>query len=353
MRQSLTTKLLLRVSTVLFFIYADSYMFVFSSAIIQYGVGINVNFAACDAAIIICLVFYVTTKYIIRGTRKERLQSKLYIFNSFGMMGIYTVVVVLNFIYRINRLEDGTCIIGMKKIAMIPLISFDALVNVYLTILFLIPLMRLYSFRNPLSKPDVYRPTMKLRSVAVRTFIGACCTLASSIVNLTVLMVLNGEPGWVCLMCCNSDVLFSALVLYWITSKDNIASTSSSKDAAKNDSHQLSGPERRSDNKNSSNKNNHNYNRIGSNNVSGKTQDDDGGGGDVGSAGGVRGGGSAGGCDCNRVSRHDSVIIRGDIGYESTAGGGIWAEGAKEGVDDPWNPRPGGNMESDDKRDAC
>lgn len=27
--------------------------------------------------------------------------------------------------------------------------------------------------------------------------------------NLTVLMVLNGEPGWVCLMCCNSDGTFN------------------------------------------------------------------------------------------------------------------------------------------------
>lgn len=37
-------------------------------------------------------------------------------------------------------MEDGQCIIGMKSIAMIPLISFDAVVNVYLTVLFLIPL---------------------------------------------------------------------------------------------------------------------------------------------------------------------------------------------------------------------
>lgn len=37
-------------------------MFVLSSAIIQYGIGININLAACDAAIIVCLVFYVTTK---------------------------------------------------------------------------------------------------------------------------------------------------------------------------------------------------------------------------------------------------------------------------------------------------
>jgi hypothetical protein len=59
----------------------------------------------------------------------------------------------------------------------------------------------------------------------------------SSVINITVLMVLDGEPGWVCMMCCNSDsrcrpeyesslcayrilVLFSVLVLHWVTSVD-------------------------------------------------------------------------------------------------------------------------------------
>lgn len=37
-------------------------------------------------------------------------------------------------------MENGQCIIGMQSISMIPLISFDAVVNVYLTVLFLIPL---------------------------------------------------------------------------------------------------------------------------------------------------------------------------------------------------------------------
>lgn len=57
-------------------------------------------------------------------------------------------------------------------------------------------------------------------------------------------MALNGEPGWVCLMCCNCDsmrridhaadsaltlsaVLFSALVIQWVTSRDNAGSTPS------------------------------------------------------------------------------------------------------------------------------
>lgn len=37
-------------------------------------------------------------------------------------------------------MEDGECIIGMKTAAMVPLISFDTVINVYLTIMFLIPL---------------------------------------------------------------------------------------------------------------------------------------------------------------------------------------------------------------------
>jgi hypothetical protein len=63
----------------------------------------------------------------------------------------------------------------------------------------------------------------------------------SSVVNITVLLVLNGEPGWVCMMCCNSDsifpaqhkfvlmaiVLFSVLVLHWVTSVDKSRASTS------------------------------------------------------------------------------------------------------------------------------
>ena len=147
-------------------------------------------------------------------------------------------------ISRIARIVNGECFIGMRSISMIPLIAFDAVVNVYLTIIFLIPLkskslrederkfsiltsiIDLYSFRN-LPKTNA---NSRLRNVAFRTFVGACCTLTSSIVyvplkstplanelltwnssNLTVLMVLDGEPGWVCLMCCNSDGTFQPI----------------------------------------------------------------------------------------------------------------------------------------------
>ncbi|PMD35240.1 hypothetical protein L207DRAFT_516175 [Hyaloscypha variabilis F] len=132
----------------------------------------------------------------------------------------YCVVIVLNFYFRFAIFDNGACRIGMKRVAMIPLIGFDILVNVYLTSLFLIPLRALYSYKNDRNS--------QARTVALRTFIGSCATLTSSVVNLTFVMVLNGEPGWICLMCCNIDIFFSVLVLHWITSKDNASTISTS-----------------------------------------------------------------------------------------------------------------------------
>ncbi|KAE9380242.1 hypothetical protein N431DRAFT_361713 [Stipitochalara longipes BDJ] len=215
-------------------IYVDSIAFVAGVAVLSNGFGIDSSHKICAQAVVLCLSCYMTTKflyyflveraYIIRRSAKPRLKDKLYLFNSFGMLIPYCVVIALNFYFRFAIYEKGTCRIGMKRVAMIPLIGFDILVNVYLTSLFLIPLRGkapspLYSYKNDRNS--------QARTVALRTFIGSCCTLTSSVVNLTFVMVLNGEPGWICLMCCNVDIFFSVLVLHWITSKDNASTVSS------------------------------------------------------------------------------------------------------------------------------
>ncbi|KAI1023427.1 hypothetical protein LB503_000622 [Fusarium chuoi] len=201
-------------------IYVDSYGFVFTSAILQQVFGVNSSFNICHGAILLCLICYVTTKiliyvflvekaHVIRSSTTRRRNSKLYLFNMITLLGGYGVVVVLNFIYRIAKIVNGECFIGMKSISMIPLIAFDAVVNIYLTILFLIPLKNLYSFKN---LPKTHANS-RLRSVAFRTFVGACCTLTSSIV----------------------DVLFSAIVVQWVTSRDSAGSSSQPASAAVTD----------------------------------------------------------------------------------------------------------------------
>ncbi|CAD0019116.1 unnamed protein product, partial [Aureobasidium pullulans] len=58
----------------------------------------------------------------------------------------YVVLVILNFVFRIAYInEKGVCIISMKRKALVPLITFDVLLNVYLTSLFLHPLRLLFT----------------------------------------------------------------------------------------------------------------------------------------------------------------------------------------------------------------
>ncbi|WDK18616.1 hypothetical protein CGRA01v4_09901 [Colletotrichum graminicola] len=210
---------------VVLLIYFFSFVFVFGTSILQFGYGADLNFHTCSAATFFCLAGYVSTKkfiylfmveraHIIRQTRKSRFKSKLYLINSLGMLGKAAIELNLFCCSRITHFEDGICIIGMQTPVILPLISFDAAVNVYLTILFLLPLTLDWRNRRIPRAP----PNVRLRKLVIRTFIGSCCTLLSSVTNLTVLMTLNGEVAWLCLLCCNTDISFSALVINWITS---------------------------------------------------------------------------------------------------------------------------------------
>ncbi|KAK3345242.1 hypothetical protein B0H65DRAFT_558204 [Neurospora tetraspora] len=189
------------VQWMVFAIYADSFLFVFATAILQFGFGVDTSASICESAILLCLACYVTTKFIIRsGSKKLRIHSKLYLFN--------TIVVLDRTQTMHNRngeiRHDSThCIRPARQ--------------------------RLYAFNSS----QQTRGNRRLKLVAMRTLIGCICTLTSSVVNLSVLMGLNGEPGWVCLMCCNSDILFSAIVIQWVTSRDSIASNN-------NESHTMS-----------------------------------------------------------------------------------------------------------------
>jgi len=157
-------------------------------------------------------LFLVERVRIVRGRRKPRSKDHFYLYNFFGMLLPYLAVIVLNLKFRFSHIRDGICIIGIEKIAIIPLVVWDVVANVYLTLLFLVPLWNAYSFKN--------KTNVNLRRVALRAFVGACVTLITSIANLLTIMILNGEQGWICLICCNSDVLLSVLVLQWVTSGD-------------------------------------------------------------------------------------------------------------------------------------
>ncbi|KAI4720632.1 hypothetical protein E4T48_03075 [Aureobasidium sp. EXF-10727] len=137
-------------------IYVDSFLFIFCTAVLSKAYSLNQSASICDAAILLCLICYMTTKiliyyflvekvHIIRTTNSSRLKSKLWLFNFFGVICPYVILVVLNFVFRIAYInEKGVCVIGMKRRALVPLITFDVFLNVYLTSLFLDPLRSEY-----------------------------------------------------------------------------------------------------------------------------------------------------------------------------------------------------------------
>ncbi|KAF2122540.1 hypothetical protein BDV96DRAFT_656097, partial [Lophiotrema nucula] len=179
-----------------------STLFVFVTAVFSRGLGINENDGICDGAILLCLVCY----HIIRGSRSPHMKIKLYLFNFFGMLVPYVVVIVLNFVFWIFYVNgQGGCAIGMQKISMMPLIVFDVVLSRYISpLLFIIPLRKLYSYQHNKNTP--------LHRIVFRNFMGSCATLTSSAVNLTILMALKGELAWICLIYCNANILFSILV---------------------------------------------------------------------------------------------------------------------------------------------
>lgn len=52
----------MRCCSVVVAIYVDSWIFVFGTAIIDYGIGVDSNLGVCSAAILLCLFCYISTK---------------------------------------------------------------------------------------------------------------------------------------------------------------------------------------------------------------------------------------------------------------------------------------------------
>ena len=71
------------------------------------------------------------------------------------------VIVVLAIIFRVNDInEAGRCFIGLKRESSFLLLIYDLVINLYLTIQFLLPILGLYSFQHS---------ETRLRKVAMRT----------------------------------------------------------------------------------------------------------------------------------------------------------------------------------------
>jgi len=142
------------------------------------------------------------------ATTQQRFRSPIYLL-CFATVCAYAVIIMLLFFGREDRLraEDSVCFIGLKRLSSYPLLIYDLYINVFLTSLFLFPLLRATTVNQ------------RTKRIAKRALTAATVALTTSTANIAVLAVLGGmELGWVCLGSCGLDIIVNALSLFWVTS---------------------------------------------------------------------------------------------------------------------------------------
>ncbi|CDH53801.1 hypothetical protein RO3G_13977 [Lichtheimia corymbifera JMRC:FSU:9682] len=111
---------------------------------------------------------------------------------------------------------DGKCTIGLQPIASIPLLVYDFIFNLYLTWLFMKPLMSVG--RNSRTNWK----TSKLYRLARRTLVASLVCLLISFLNVLGVVWTHGhERGLVCLTLCTLDVTINVITVHWVTTSSS------------------------------------------------------------------------------------------------------------------------------------
>lgn len=206
-----------RLSVILMFL--DSWLFLFSSGVLLFGVGLELSPSVCTVAIYLNILFYSTSKFLVYAFLAEkvhivwspkvgirRLESPVYLI-CITCVSFYCIIITFLFAGPVHEFNnDGVCVTGLKRIASIPLLVYDLFINVFLTSMFLYPLV------------SSQLQSSGLRRLSVRTFIAALVSLTTSTVNVVVLMSLDGkELGWVNLGACGADIIVNGVAIFWVS----------------------------------------------------------------------------------------------------------------------------------------
>ena len=109
--------------------------------------------------------------------------------------------------------EDRKCRIGQLLKVTVPLLTYDIIINVSLTTLFvhllhpfLAPKGNRVSLGHSLSSPNQDRVIGRLRRLVMKTIIGAILIMVPTLANLSGMLITKGrEQGWMCLTLCTLD----------------------------------------------------------------------------------------------------------------------------------------------------
>ncbi|KAG0001907.1 hypothetical protein BGZ79_003970 [Entomortierella chlamydospora] len=199
-----------------------SWLFSFSAALLAQTN--NRNIVSCDLSVFFCIFLYASSKILIYLFLMERVHvvtaigvtrwnSKLFKFNIL-LLTPYFGIIVIGVLYRVAKIKpDGKCYIGLEDIVSFPLITYDSLLSIWLTTLFMRALIS--------STSQLQGPTRsKLREVARKTLIGSVFCLFFSTANVASIVYFRGdERGVLCLTFCTLDVTLNVITIHWVTTR--------------------------------------------------------------------------------------------------------------------------------------
>ncbi|CAO3689227.1 unnamed protein product [Rhizopus stolonifer] len=187
----------------------------------------NYNFVSCLMSIMVCDVLYCAAKvtiyvwliekiYVVSATRQGRwntLSYKLHVL----LLTPYIAIFILMIVFHTAEIEnDGVCIIGLKPAATIPLLLYDFAINLYMTILFIRPLIKMGGTNLAFGS----KRNSRLNEVALRTLVASVVCLVVSFANIFSLIMLSGrERGLLCMTCCTLDVTINVITVHWVTTQ--------------------------------------------------------------------------------------------------------------------------------------
>ncbi|KAF7732781.1 hypothetical protein EC973_000055 [Apophysomyces ossiformis] len=183
----------------------------------------NNNIVSCTLGMLACDFFYAGSKiaiyawliervHLVTAVKTTRLKTCQYKFH-IVLLCPYVIIFVLMLSFRNIYLEtDGKCTIGLQPIASVPLLIYDFIFNLYLTWLFMRPLMNVG--RN--SRTDWKRS--RLYRLARRTLVASIVCLMISFFNVLGVVITDGhQRGLVCLTLCTVDVTVNVVTVHWVT----------------------------------------------------------------------------------------------------------------------------------------
>ncbi|KAL1613935.1 hypothetical protein SLS54_010145 [Diplodia seriata] len=256
--------------------YILGIIFIVALAILSNGLGIR-TYADCHAAIIMCLAFYMGSKlllylflveraHVIRAPSTRRLSDKVWLTGMAIVCLGFGALSVVGFLWPVAKITDGQCRVGLLSRVTIPIISFDIVINIGFTVLFIRLLWPLLSFHSkrasrlglaatsssswhrrvlaPRSRQQQHdQPAVEvrgkdaavavaparidvgntrllkvLRKLVFKTVIGGVLVMVPTTANLVLLFRWEAhEPGWMCATICSLDVTWSVVVVHWLT----------------------------------------------------------------------------------------------------------------------------------------